>query len=95
MPNTKKLNYNNTRLRNIDNCRVEICQNAQNYHMSYGILVCKHKNAMITFQKDKENPQKISLCFQTGDIIVIYMSLYLSALRLYHPETKPKALRWC
>jgi hypothetical protein len=66
MPNTKNLNYNNTRLRNIDNCRVEICQNAQNYHMSYGILVCKYKNAMITFQKDKENPQKSVYVFKLG-----------------------------
>jgi hypothetical protein len=42
--------------------------------MGYGILVRKYKNVTIMLQKERENPLKISFCFQTGDKIVIYVS---------------------
>ena len=45
-----------------------------NFHLSYGILVRKYKNVTITLQKERENPLKISFCFQTGNKIVIYVS---------------------
>ena len=45
-----------------------------NFHLSYGILIRKYKNVMITLQKEWDNPLKIRFCFQTGDKIVIYVS---------------------
>jgi hypothetical protein len=47
-----------------------------NFHLSHSILACKSKNVMITLQKYKENPLKISFCFQTGDKIIIYVSTH-------------------
>ena len=46
------------------------------FHLSYGILVRKYKNVTITLQKERENPLKISFCFQTGDKIIIYVSTH-------------------
>jgi hypothetical protein len=43
--------------------------------MSYGIVLRKYKNVMITLSKEQENPIKISWCFQTEDKIVIYVSI--------------------
>jgi hypothetical protein len=46
-----------------------------NLHLSYDIVIVrKYKNVTITLQKERENPLKISFCFQTGDNIVIYVS---------------------
>ena len=45
-----------------------------NFHLIYGILVCKYKNVMIMLQKERENPLKIRFCFQIGDKIIIYVS---------------------
>jgi hypothetical protein len=39
----------------------------------YKMIVFKQLT-MITLQKERENPLKISFCFQTGDKIVIYVS---------------------
>ena len=38
------------------------------------MLERKYTNVTITLQKERENPLKISFCFQTVDKIVIYMS---------------------
>jgi hypothetical protein len=40
--------------------------------MSYGISVRKYKNVTITLQKERENPLKLSFCFQTGDTSIIH-----------------------
>jgi hypothetical protein len=34
-----------------------------NFHLIYGILVCKYKNVMIMLQKEWENPLKIRFLF--------------------------------
>ena len=54
--------------------------------MSYGILLRKYENVMITLWKEQENPLKISFCFQTGDNIVIYVSTggHLGCTTLQH-----------
>jgi hypothetical protein len=61
-------NYNKTRLKTL--------KMHPNFHLSYGILVRQYKNVMIMLQKERENPLKISFCFQTGDKIVIYVSTH-------------------
>ena len=45
-------------------------------HVSYGILVPKYKNVMITLLKEQENPLKINFCFQAVDKIVLYVSTH-------------------
>jgi hypothetical protein len=46
-----------------------------NFHMSYGILLRKYKNVMITLKKEQENPLKIGFCFQT-EVLGTYFGWY-------------------
>jgi len=69
-PNTKKLNYNKTRLRKVENWltvfSLHFVKMHPNFHLSYGSLVRKYKNVMIMFQKEQEHSLKIRVFFKSG-----------------------------
>ena len=63
----KKLNYNKTRLRNVENWLtvfpLHFVKMHPNFHLSYGSLVLKYKNVMIMFKKEQEHSLKIRVFF--------------------------------